>query len=581
MHMQQQVPPPPALGVSGTPSLITGLNNGVTEERNCEMEEAETGEQPTIYFRLCVWNSTGTDPLTKACKWFAIPPRGVNVDTNAPLSPAFHEPPWGKHGIAYEPVGVGSHIFLISGVEYTCCDVPIRRVHYLNTQSEEKKWEDGPTLEKAPNTCYIFAVDGKIYALGMYWDNLFTLHYLDSHKLEKGWTCLLELDDYDKSPTSSCVFAHTIEYEAVTDSTTSQPMRCAQRAIIVTCDRTIFYDFKRNEIDVHYNEFDEFGLSKSGVCHNGLMYLLYARYSPFEDNHTEVACFDIEKGKWCRSVKGFEEYDNALPLLHSPDTYMFNIPSLFLHLGEDRFCLLWAGGGPKVHCTRFTLNVRGRRVFAEKVSTQVYRVEGLVRCFTGEFQALAISASVPRHYPAVSGSVAGLETRQISSFINNPSPNRSNRTSYQTRLDGCDYEHWLVVMEKPADSPSRDEIIEGYIKTLAQVVGSEEEARMRIYSVSTRHYYAFGALVSKELAEDLYDLEGVKLVLPDSYMDIINKDYGGEPFINGQAVPYDPKYHEVFVRNQEAARLRRERREAPYQRSQECMRKRGTETLNQ
>ncbi|VFQ58757.1 unnamed protein product [Cuscuta campestris] len=74
-------------------------------------------------------------------------------------------------------------------------------------------------------------------------------------------------------------------------------------------------------------------------------------------------------------------------------------------------------------------------------------------------------------YPAVSGSVAGLETRQISSFINELSPNWSNRTSKQTLIDGCDYEHWLVVMEKPADSPSRDEIIDSYIKTLAQVVG--------------------------------------------------------------------------------------------------------------
>ncbi|VFQ91683.1 unnamed protein product [Cuscuta campestris] len=50
---------------------------------------------------------------------------------------------------------------------------------------------------------------------------------------------------------------------------------------------------------------------------------------------------------------------------------------------------------------------------------------------------VAISARVRRHYPAVSGSVAGLETRQISSFIKNP----------------------------------RDKIIDCYVKTLAQVVG--------------------------------------------------------------------------------------------------------------
>lgn len=37
-------------------------------------------------------------------------------------------------------------------------------------------------------------------------------------------------------------------------------------------------------------------------------------------------------------------------------------------------------------------------------------------------------------------------------------------------------------------------------------VDSEEEARMKIYSVSTRHYFAFGALVSEELS---YKLKGI------------------------------------------------------------------------
>lgn len=35
---------------------------------------------------------------------------------------------------------------------------------------------------------------------------------------------------------------------------------------------------------------------------------------------------------------------------------------------------------------------------------------------------------------------------------------------------------------------------------------SEEEARMKIYSVSTRHYFAFGALVPEELS---YKLKGI------------------------------------------------------------------------
>jgi hypothetical protein len=38
-------------------------------------------------------------------------------------------------------------------------------------------------------------------------------------------------------------------------------------------------------------------------------------------------------------------------------------------------------------------------------------------------------------------------------------------------LDGCDFEHWLVVVEKPEGDPTRDEIIDSYIKTLAKVIG--------------------------------------------------------------------------------------------------------------
>ncbi|KAH1120821.1 hypothetical protein J1N35_003981 [Gossypium stocksii] len=64
----------------------------------------------------------------------------------------------------------------------------------------------------------------------------------------------------------------------------------------------------------------------------------------------------------------------------------------------------------------------------------------------------------------------------------------------------------------------------------------EDEARMKIYSVSTRHYYAFGALVFEEVSYKIKELPGVRWVLPDSYLDVKNKDYGGEPFINGQAV---------------------------------------------
>ena len=84
---------------------------------------------------------------------------------------------------------------------------------------------------------------------------------------------------------------------------------------------------------------------------------------------------------------------------------------------------------------------------------------------------------------------------------------------------------------------------------------SDDDARMKIYSVSTKHYFAFGALVSEELSYkikgkhlimrptslrssliicffselfDITELPRVRWVLPDSYLDVKNKDYGGE-----------------------------------------------------
>ncbi|CAN8259321.1 unnamed protein product [Cochlearia groenlandica] len=161
-------------------------------------------------------------------------------------------------------------------------------------------------------------------------------------------------------------------------------------------------------------------------------------------------------------------------------------------------------------------------------------------------------------------SAKGLSTQATSSSLSDPNPNWSNRPPKETiLLDGCDFEHWLVVVEPPEGEPTRDEIIDSYIKTLAQIVGSEEEARMKIYSVSTRCYYAFGALVSEDLSHKLKELPKVRWVLPDSYLDVRNKDYGGEPFIDGKAVPYDPKYHEEWIRNNARANERNRRNDRP------------------
>ncbi|KAK6927111.1 hypothetical protein RJ641_008830 [Dillenia turbinata] len=150
--------------------------------------------------------------------------------------------------------------------------------------------------------------------------------------------------------------------------------------------------------------------------------------------------------------------------------------------------------------------------------------------------------------------IRGFSTRSM-----NDSSNRPPKDTIL--LDGCDFKHWLVVVNQPDPNLTRDEIIDTYIKTLAKVVGSEEEAMKRIYSVSTKHYFAFSCLVSEELSQKIKELPGVNWVLPDSYMNVKEKTYGGEPFIDGQAVPYDPKYHEVWVRNHNESLRRSNRRD--------------------
>lgn len=54
---------------------------------------------------------------------------------------------------------------------------------------------------------------------------------------------------------------------------------------------------------------------------------------------------------------------------------------------------------------------------------------------------------------------------------------------------------------------------------------SEEEARMKIYSVSTRHYFAFGALVSEELS---YKIKGIRVFEPSGFCSYF---YADEDFL--------------------------------------------------
>ncbi|KAG9439306.1 hypothetical protein H6P81_019471 [Aristolochia fimbriata] len=107
---------------------------------------------------------------------------------------------------------------------------------------------------------------------------------------------------------------------------------------------------------------------------------------------------------------------------------------------------------------------------------------------------------------------------------------------------GCDYNHWLIVMDKPGgEGATKQQMIDCYIQTLAKILGSEEEAKKKIYNVSCERYFGFGCEIDEETSNKLEGLPGVLFVLPDSYVDAENKDYGAELFVNGEIVQRSPE----------------------------------------
>lgn len=96
-------------------------------------------------------------------------------------------------------------------------------------------------------------------------------------------------------------------------------------------------------------------------------------------------------------------------------------------------------------------------------------------------------------------------------------------------------------MDFPKDpAPTREEMIGTYLQTLAKVVGSYEEAKKKMYAFSTTTYQGFQCLVSEEESEKFKGLPGVVFVLPDSYIDPVNKEYGGDKYENGVITPRPP-----------------------------------------
>ncbi|KAB1996627.1 hypothetical protein ES319_D13G244400v1 [Gossypium barbadense] len=131
--------------------------------------------------------------------------------------------------------------------------------------------------------------------------------------------------------------------------------------------------------------------------------------------------------------------------------------------------------------------------------------------------------------------------------LNDPSPNCSSPRP-SVLLDDSSYEHWLIILEFPErPKPLEEEMIDAYVKTLASVVGSEEEAKKRIYSVCTTRYTGFRAFFSEHLVEKLGVLPRVRWVLPVRYC---SRDhyYAGDLFVDGK-VFHRPQFPWVGVPN--------------------------------
>ncbi|PQQ13030.1 multiple organellar RNA editing factor 1 mitochondrial [Prunus yedoensis var. nudiflora] len=124
--------------------------------------------------------------------------------------------------------------------------------------------------------------------------------------------------------------------------------------------------------------------------------------------------------------------------------------------------------------------------------------------------------------------------------------NQNDKMDPNTILfEGCDYNHWLIVMDFPKDNlPPAEEMVRTYEETCAKGLNiSVEEAKQKMYACSTSTYTGFQVVMSEEESQKFEGLPGVIFVLPDSYIDPQNKEYGGDKYVNGTIYPRPPPVH--------------------------------------
>lgn len=130
---------------------------------------------------------------------------------------------------------------------------------------------------------------------------------------------------------------------------------------------------------------------------------------------------------------------------------------------------------------------------------------------------------------------------QLSGFDGRPCPPWRHllvRCRSWTELRDC--KHWLITLDFPKDPrPTREEMIDTYVKTLAAVLGSEEEAKKKIYALSTTVYTGFQCNIDEATSERLKEQPLVNWVLPDGYGDPELGIFAGDRYNNGVITP-DP-----------------------------------------
>ncbi|KAJ8438613.1 hypothetical protein Cgig2_010397 [Carnegiea gigantea] len=170
---------------------------------------------------------------------------------------------------------------------------------------------------------------------------------------------------------------------------------------------------------------------------------------------------------------------------------------------------------------------------ALSLSSSLFHHYSFYRRFTPTASTYSLSSllcNLLSSSPQVPTTRRGLHSTPFSPLSSRPL-NDGDKIDPDTILfEGCDYKHWLIVMDFPNDPqqrPPAEEMVETYVQTLAKVVGSVEEAKKKMYACSTTTYTGFQAEIDEETAQKFEGMPGVLFVLPDSYIDPVNKEYGG------------------------------------------------------